>query len=126
MTQVRDFYTFRVQKEGTTLYMESAKDNYHAQMKTSPYLAGEIDVNNVPDLVKVYQRLVKEYGKDGVQLIRLKISIEESVEEALGAGEFLEERRRLALSKLQADDIEALGLKPLAAYNKLKNHNVDA
>jgi hypothetical protein len=125
MGQVRDFHTFRVHRDNAILYMESSRDNYHAQLKTSPYLAGEVDVNNVPDLVKVYQKLVKEYGKDNVQLIRLKITIEEHIEEALGAGEYLEERRRLALSKLQADDIEALGLKPLAAYNKLKNHNVE-
>lgn len=40
-------------------------------------------------------------------------------------GDILEERRRLALKKLTASDVAALGLEQLAAYDKLKFHNED-
>lgn len=125
----KDVITFRARNsEGAVHYFDKASpngNNYPPVMRPSFHLANALDVDDVEGVVRMYQRLVKDYGVDRVEIIRLQVVVRETTMDLMAKDEFLEERRKQALAKLQPDDIEALGLQKLATYNKLRYHNLD-
>ncbi len=81
--------------------------------------ATSFDESTVENLIRTYQNSLKRYGDADIDYI--KVSIKKVFEPIdLSKDEYLEERRRVALAKLSDDDIKALGIEPLAVYNKLK------
>lgn len=125
----KDLITFRVRdKDGIVLYFEklnSSGHNYPPTLRQGYHSANPIDVDDAETVVRTYQRLVALYGMDNVTVVRLQVLVRETTMDLLDKDEFMEERRKVALSKLQSDDIEALGLQKLATYNKLRYHNLD-
>lgn len=124
MCDEREFYTFKVMRNGDPSYTETSGHS-SIRLRPNPHLASEIDITDVRTVVRVYQRLVNDHDAENISLVKVKVSVCEETADLLGKGEFLEERRRIALGKLQGDDIEALGLHNLATYNKLKFHKAD-
>jgi hypothetical protein len=124
----KDIITFRVRDpdKGMLFFVKpNSNPNYVPTMQPGYHSAQPIDVDDVETVVRLYQRLVKEYGADHVEIIRLQVLVRETPMDIIERDEFMEERRKVALAKLQSDDIEALGLQKLATYNKLRYHNLD-
>lgn len=125
MCDEREFYTFKVRRGNETYYTEMSGHGYSARLRPNPHMASEVDVEDIKMVVRMYQKLLADHEPENVSLVKVKVSVCEEPADILGKGEYLEERRRIALGKLQGDDIEALGLNSLATYNKLKFHKAD-
>ncbi len=81
--------------------------------------ATSFDTLTTENLIRTYQNSLKRYTDADIDYI--KISVKKVFEPIdLNKDEYLEERRRVALAKLADDDVKALGVEPLAVYNKLK------
>lgn len=84
--------------------------------------AMQFDLNDPQEIVKCYD-WVAQGMRPSQPLELVRVSVTSEVEQIGMENEaILEERRRVALSKLNRQDIEALGVSHLASYSKLKYH----
>jgi hypothetical protein len=74
----------------------------------------------VENIIKAYQLALRKYQRE-VEFVKVTVNSNTDIID-LDKDEYLEEKRRVALNKLNSDDIRALGLETLATYNKLKYH----
>jgi hypothetical protein len=81
--------------------------------------ATTFESSSIENLIRIYQNCLKRYAEGDVDYIKVSVNkIFEHID--LDKEEYLEERRRVALSKLSEDDVKALNVERLAVYNKLK------
>lgn len=120
---LRVFRTLREGRTGKEWQYIKAGDSYNRMMTTSDPLEAEQFQNQTPEkIAKRFTSLEESNKTNGdIELVEIKIVTEVS-QINLNDGEILEERRKIALQKLNQADIEALGLHKLASYNKLKFH----
>lgn len=121
----KDVVTLKVVTDKGVHYFHKLNSNGGPIMQEGYHNATGLDLDNPEEVIKLYQYLVKQNGKDAVSLVRVQVAVRETTMDLLDKDEFLEARRKIALAKLQIDDVEALGLQKLAAYNKLRYHNTD-
>lgn len=94
------------------------------------YTSDPIDAQNLieldpEDLIRSLEAAIaKSPADDQITLVDVEITTTVTPVD-MGSGDLLEIRRKKALKKLNADDVAALGVEKLAAYNKLKYHDSD-
>lgn len=80
----------------------------------------EDGMSHVPAMIAVMQQASKytqEIDEDTLKFSKLSVKLE-AID--WNEGDLLQERQYIALKKLSLDDIEALGLKSIAAFHKLR------
>jgi hypothetical protein len=80
----------------------------------------EVEMSHVPAMISVMQQASKytnEIDEDTLKFHSLSVKLEPI---DWNEGDLLQERQYIALKKLSLDDIEALGLKSIATFHKLR------
>jgi hypothetical protein len=124
-THTKELLLFRGKKvsRGSDNWMYMRSGSYSsANWIVDPLEAKDFNGEEPAKLVRSMEAFAKDQDSpENVQLVKVTIITQiEPID--LNQGEILEERRRQALAKLSAHEIEALGVERLAAYSKLKFH----
>lgn len=128
-TTVQEVYCFRIKQvsaeDGDTTFWRYAKDHFRADYEPafSPKIddASKFTLDQTEAIVAFYHKLMKNPKVVGVEFVKVTVSTTIDII-PMDKDELLEERRRVALNKLNPDDIYALGVEGLATYSKLKYH----
>lgn len=97
-------------------------DNYKYSTVDDPLLADTVGDKSPEQIVKAMAWLkTKAKNAETVELVDVEVKTSVTPVD-FNEGDLLEHRRKVALSKLDDLDVEALGIEKMAAYNKLKFH----
>lgn len=127
-SSTKESYVFKVCKstdEGDDWYFHLNPgrngDIRGSYVTTHLHEASAYDVEDVERIVLIYQNLLKDPRFKAVKFYKVVVQTNYEMV-SMNEGEFLDERKRKALSKLDLDDVEALDLQSDAVYTKLKFH----
>ena len=114
-------YLYEVKRGQPKEWRYLAKGNMPTQ---SPAEAEQHGDKTATEVVEILERLYNRFPGTQYEFVKVNMSITVDPVD-IDNDVYLEERRKIALAKLNPDNIKALGLESLATYNKLKFHNVD-
>lgn len=132
-TQTVSFHVFSAMKYGGEGWVAINRDGQSHQLRgatsrtnfylvDNPLAAAQVDPDNHELVVSVLNLLEADMF-ESIVFTNVVIQQTEHVVN-LNEGSYLDRRRQAALAKLTPNDIESLGLEPLAVYNKLKHHGI--
>lgn len=121
----KDYWVFQVFHNGKWWYMTLT-----GQKTTDPRDAAMLTEDDLSSKQVFAQHIADAYDKyslsyQDVRLVKLTLAVDTNDTLNLNQGEFLFERQKRALKKLTDADIEALGLKNVAAFIKLKSPDIE-